>query len=163
MKERKATFFSLAIILGFLAFRLYYIAHTGYDLSDDEAYFWDWSRHPALSYYDQGPMVAWIIRFFTSLLPLSEFSVRLGAPIFTAVSGLVLYLLTAEVTESRLLGFIVILLFHLTPIGAAGGIIMTYYAPQVLFMSLSAFFLWRLVKDGRRKWWYLLGATMGLG
>ena len=122
---KKQTFFALVIILGFLAFRIYYIAHTGYGLSDDEAYFWDWSRHPALSYYDQGPMVAWVIRFFTHLLPLSSFSVRIGAPIFTALTALVVYFLAKDIMKTAGLALIVLLFFHLTPLGAAGGIIMT--------------------------------------
>lgn len=163
MKERKITLLALAIILGFLVFRIFYIATTGYDLSDDEAYFWDWSRHPALSYYDQGPMVAWIIRLFTHFLSLSPFSVRIGAPIFMALTGLVIYLLAKDIMKSSGLALIVLLLFHLTPLGAAGGIIMTYYAPQVFFMALVALFLWQIVKSGEGRWWYPLGVCLGLG
>ncbi len=163
MKDKKYLYLTCATIIGFLIFRPFYIATTNYNLSPDEAYFWDWARHPALSYYDQGPMVAWIIRFFTSILPLSEFSVRAGAPIFAAITTAVIYILTVEITEYRLTGFIVVLLFHLTPIATAGGVIMTYYSPQILFMSLTALFLWRLIKDGRGWWWYLIGVSLGLG
>ncbi|MBU2495208.1 MAG: glycosyltransferase family 39 protein [Candidatus Omnitrophota bacterium] len=163
MNNRKYNLFALAVILGFLTFRIFYIATTGYDLSDDEAYFWDWSRHPALSYYDQGPMVAWIIRLFTLLLSLSPFSVRIGAPIFMALTGLVIYFLAKDIMKSAGLALIVLLLFHLTPLGAAGGIIMTYYAPQVFFMALVALFLWQIVKSGKGWWWYPLGVCLGLG
>ena len=163
MKYRKQDLVALAIILGFLAFRIFYVATTGYDLADDEAYFWDWSRHPALSYYDQGPMVAWIIRLFTLLLSVSPFSVRIGAPIFMALTGLVIYLLAKSIMKSAGLALVVLLLFHLTPLGAAGGIIMTYYAPQVFFMALVALFLWQIVKSGNGGWWYPLGICLGLG
>ncbi|MCX5642092.1 MAG: glycosyltransferase family 39 protein [Candidatus Omnitrophica bacterium] len=163
MTDRKQNFFAFAIILGFLAFRIFYVATTGYDLSDDEAYFWDWSRHPALSYYDQGPMVAWIIRLFTHLLSLSPFSVRIGAPIFMAMTALVIYFLAKDMLRSAVLALLVLLLFHLTPLGAAGGIIMTYYAPQVFFMALVAFFLWQTVKTGDGRWWYPTGVCLGLG
>jgi len=163
MKNQKITLLAFAVILGFLAFRIFYIATSGYDLSDDEAYFWDWSRHPALSYYDQGPMVAWIIRLFTLLLSLSPFSVRIGAPIFMALTGLVIYFLAKDIMKSAGLALIVLLLSHLTPLGAAGGIIMTYYAPQVFFMALVALFLWQIVKNGDGRWWYPLGVCLGLG
>ncbi len=163
MKDRKYLYLTAVTIAAFLAFRIFYIATTHYNLAPDEAYFWDWSRHPALSYYDQGPMVAWIIRFFTGVLPLSEFSVRMGAPVFAALTTVVIYILTVEITGYRLLGFMAVLLFHLTPISTAGGVIMTYYSPQMLFMSLTALFLWRLVRDGKGWWWYLIGLSLGLG
>ncbi len=163
MKGRKGIFPAVILILLFFLFRVFYLATTDYNLADDEAYFWDWSRHPAASYYDQGPMVAWLIRLFTSLLPLSEFSVRLAAPICAALTAILLFLLTLEVTGSASAGIIVLLLFHLTPIGAAGGIIMTYYSPQILFMSLVAFFLWRIIRDEKARWWYPLGIALGLG
>ena len=110
----KYTIYTGITILGFLIFRIFYIATTNYDLIADEAYFWDWSRHPDLSYYDMGPMVAWIIRFFTSIFPLSEFSVRLGAPVFSAMTSIVVYILAMEVLKSTRLAFILIQLFNNT-------------------------------------------------
>lgn len=155
--------YSYLVIVAFLLFRVFYIATTHYNLIADEAYFWDWSRHPALSYYDQGPMVAWIIRFFTTLLPLSTFSVRLGAPVFSAMTALIALILAREVLQSDRKALIFLLLFHLTPIATAGGIIITYYAPQVFFMALTALFLWRLITDGRGFWWYWIGFSLGCG
>ncbi len=163
MKNRTYTFFAYFTILAFLVFRIVYLLTTHYTLSQDEAYFWDWSRHAALSYYDMGPMIAWIIGFFTHILPLSAFSVRLGAPVFAALTAVVIFILTTDVTGSSMLGFITVLLFHLTPIGMTGGIIMTYYSPQVFFMALTALFLWKLIKDQKPFWWYLIGLSLGLG
>jgi len=163
MKNKKYLYLTYALIIGFLIFRIFFLSTTPYNLSQDEAYFWDWSRHPALSYYDMGPMIAWIIGFFTHILPLSTFSVRLGAPVFEAITAVIVYILTVDVTESSMLGFIVVLFFNITPIGAAGGVIMTYYSPQVLFMALTALFLWQLIKTGKAWWWYLIGLSLGLG
>ncbi|UCH63084.1 MAG: glycosyltransferase family 39 protein [Fidelibacterota bacterium] len=161
--NKKYAYLAWITIIGFLIFRIIYIAVTEYNLTEDEAYFWDWSRHPAMSYYDMGPMIAWIIRFFTLLLPLSEFSVRIGTPLLIAMTGAVIYLLAADITRSSLLGFITVLLFHITPINTAGGIIITYYSPQVFFMAITALFLWQLVKSNDSRWWYLIGLSLGLG
>lgn len=163
METKKYVYLTYITIIGFLIFRIFYIATTHYNLVQDEAYFWDWSRHPALSYYDMGPMVAWIIGFFTSFLPLSEFSVRLGAPVFAAMTAVIIYILAADITESRLLGFVVVVLFHLTPAGMGGGVIITYYTPQIFFMSLTALFLWLLIKRGEALWWPFIGLSLGLG
>ncbi|NNG00665.1 MAG: glycosyltransferase family 39 protein [Desulfobacteraceae bacterium] len=157
------TGFSFLTIFVFLAFRLFYIATTPYDLIADEAYFWDWSRHPDLSYYDMGPMVAWIIRFFTSLVTTSEFSVRMAAPIFSCMTAVVFYKLVSEIQDSKKLTFYTILLFHVTPIATAGGVIITYYTPQFFFMTVTAFFMWRLIKENKGFWWYLIGLSTGLG
>jgi len=154
---------TLATILAFLAFRIFYIATTHYNLIADEAYFWDWSRHPDLSYYDMGPMIAWVIRFFTFFPPLSEFSVRLAAPLFSAFSAFVVYKLSKEIIGSSKLVFVTILIFHITPIATAGGVIITYYSPQLFFMTMTAFSLWRLVAQKSGVWWYLIGLSLGLG
>ena len=159
----KYSYLTSITIIAFFIFRIFYIATTEYNLVADEAYFWDWSRHPALSYYDMGPMVAWVIWFFTHIFPVSEFSVRIGAAVLAAMTAVVIYRLTVELTASQLLGFIVVSLFHITPIGTAGGVIMTYYSPQVFFMSLTAFFLWRLVNENQGWWLYLIGLSLGLG
>ncbi len=154
---------ALGTILGFLLIRLLFIAFTPFNLIVDEAYFWDWSRHLAWSYYDMGPMVAWIMRLTTSILPLSEFSVRLGAPILSALSAWIIYILAEDITDSPKVALTTILLYHMTPIGMAGGFIMTYYSPQFLFMAMTALFLWKLTKSGDPKWWYFIGLSLGLG
>ncbi|MEX0267909.1 ArnT family glycosyltransferase [Leptolyngbyaceae cyanobacterium UHCC 1019] len=43
----------------------------------DEAYYWLWGKHPALSYYDHPPFHAWIQGIFTSLSDRSFFVLRL--------------------------------------------------------------------------------------
>ncbi len=43
----------------------------------DEAYYWLWGKHPALSYYDHPPFHAWIQGIFTMVLGQSFFVLRL--------------------------------------------------------------------------------------
>src|SRR5665213_3876287 len=45
-------------------------------LSFDEAYFWLWSKHLAISYYDHPPLIALAIRLGTLLFGDTEFGVR---------------------------------------------------------------------------------------
>ena len=47
-------------------------------LSGDEAYYWLWSQHLSLGYYDHPPAIAWLIRFGTLLLGDTELGVRLS-------------------------------------------------------------------------------------
>ena len=44
----------------------------------DEAYYWLWGQHPALSYYDHPPLQAWIQGLTTALLGQSFLTLRLS-------------------------------------------------------------------------------------
>ncbi len=56
--DRRYTIAVVALIILLAAVRILYIRFGPLILSPDETYFWDWSRHCDLSYFDQGPMVA---------------------------------------------------------------------------------------------------------
>jgi len=48
------------------------------DLSPQEAYYWNYARHPALSYFDHPPVVAWLISAGQFVLGKTELGVRIG-------------------------------------------------------------------------------------
>ena len=52
----------------------------------DEAYYWTWSSEPALGYFDQPPMIAWILNLVTSGAGDSALALR-GASICSAIFG----------------------------------------------------------------------------
>lgn len=58
-----------------------------WELSGDEAQYWDWSRHPSLSYYTKGPGVTWVITLTTAIFGDSILGIRLGSFIFHAIAG----------------------------------------------------------------------------
>src|SRR5664280_2844266 len=49
------------------------------ELIPEEAYYWAYSQHPALSYFDHPPMVAWIIWLGTAVFGNTELGVRIVA------------------------------------------------------------------------------------
>lgn len=59
-------------------------------LSLDTYYYWDWSRHLALSYYDGSPMIAYFIRFATSLFGNNLFALSfIGITCIAFTSGII--------------------------------------------------------------------------
>ena len=54
--------------------RIWLAGHT--ELLPEEAYYWTYSKHPALGYFDHPPMVAWTIKAGTWLLGDTERGVR---------------------------------------------------------------------------------------
>ncbi len=55
------------------------------ELNEDEAYYWEWSRNLALSYYDQGPGVA--LAMALALWPPSGVNKRLPSAATDAFRG----------------------------------------------------------------------------
>ena len=76
MRHRNLT---ICLIAALAVLRVLYIVYGPFDVSPDEAHYWEWSRRLDLSYYSKGPGVAYVIAFFTSILGPTELGVRLGA------------------------------------------------------------------------------------
>ena len=67
---------AVGLTLGLAVLKLVFAGSTY--LLADEAYYWVWSRDLAWGYYDQPPVVAWMVRA-TTVLSDGELWVRLGA------------------------------------------------------------------------------------
>jgi len=65
----------LPFLIAFLTLRLVFWFSTF--PNPDEAYYWLWGKHPALSYYDHPPFHAWIQGISTAVLGQSFFILRL--------------------------------------------------------------------------------------
>ncbi len=77
--------------------RLCYLG--SHELAPDEAYFYLWSQHPAVCYYDKGPGVAMATLLTTSVLGQSEFGVRASSPFFMLGASISLYLLARKMFD----------------------------------------------------------------
>lgn len=159
MKKYRILF--LVLLLSLTIFRLFYI--KGFNLCPDEAYYWDWSRNPSLSYYTHPPMVAYIIHIFTLIGRDSEFWVRLGAVILTLGVSILIYFLARDIFKSERIAFFSALLLNITLGFAIGALIITPDAPLIFFWMLSLYFLYRASARENKGWWYLLGMAVGLG
>jgi 4-amino-4-deoxy-L-arabinose transferase-like glycosyltransferase len=145
---------------GFTAFRLYYI--QAIPLSEDEAYYWQWSRHLAWGYYDGGPVVAWMIRLGTWLWGSTELGVRFTAVLLGLGLSLVLYGFCRSIFKNELLGLLLVLAANGTVFFTAASIIQTYDTSQAFFWGLSVYSVALAVFNGRSWAWYLGGAACGL-
>jgi 4-amino-4-deoxy-L-arabinose transferase-like glycosyltransferase len=132
------------------------------ELAPDEAYYWDWSRHLSLGYYDQGPMIAYVIRLTTTLFGTNEFGVRVGVCLASCGTLVCSYVLACRLFSARA-GFITILLLGLTPLMAVGSQIATYDPLLVFFWALTLVALERALFQGHRSAWYIAGLAAGLG
>lgn len=148
-----------ALLLSVLTlFRFWY--DTQHQLLQDEAYYWQWSRHLDWGYYDNTPLMALVIRLFTGLLGTNELGVRAGATVCAFIAGLFIYLLA-----KRLLGPTVALaalvLANVVPLFAAGSVIMTQDPVQLALWAAALYVIQRALTD-RPKWWVGAGVLAGL-
>lgn len=132
--------------------------YTG--LGDDEAYHWVWSNHLALSYYDHPPMVAYIIWLFTRILGTSYFTVHLGALVCFTLFIIVIYMWAEEMFSSRE-AFWAAVTFLFIPVFFVGGTVTVPDAPLALFWVLALWLVYRALKEGMARYWYLAGLAMG--
>jgi 4-amino-4-deoxy-L-arabinose transferase-like glycosyltransferase len=151
----------LVLLAATTIFRLFYIQWL--ELAPDEAYYWTWSRHLQWGYYDHPPMVGFLIRIFTAIGGQGEFGVRLGWVFIGALLTLLLYLMGKKMFDSERAGFFSALLMNIILLASAGAIIVTPDGPQGLFWALAVFCVYQAVSRRRNYWWYLTGASLGLG
>ena len=139
-------------------FRFWYDAQ--HELLQDEAYYWQWSRHLDWGYYDNTPLMAPVIRLFTTLLGTSELGVRAGATVCALIASVFIYLLA-----KRLLGPAValasVVLANIVPLFAAGSVIMTQDPVQLAFWAAALYVAQRALTD-RPQWWIGAGVLAGL-
>ncbi len=151
-----------SIILLAFVLNTYYIKTAHLLLSPDEAYYWDWARHPALSYLDMGPMISWINMLMIHFFGSSEFALRMGANIFSTVTAIIFYEIGNRFFSSTT-ALTATALFIFNPFVASNAFIETYYVPQILFMTILIFLLFELNKSQKPWLWYLIGIVLGLG
>ncbi|MEI7939674.1 MAG: glycosyltransferase family 39 protein [Verrucomicrobiota bacterium] len=141
-------------------FRFWYSCR--YDLIPDEAYYWVWSKHFALSYRDKGPLVAWTIGVGTTLFGDTVFGVRFFAVLLSAGTAFQLFRLAQRLYDDRTalwcLGVATII-----PLLCIGSILMTIDPLSVFFWAWGANLSWVSFETGRMRHWLLLGAVIGIG
>jgi len=143
--------------------RWIYLASGAIELSQDEAYQWIWSKHPALSYYSKPPAIAFIQLASTSIFGDTEFGVRFFSPLFAAITSLLLLRFLAREIGARP-SFWLLVAATATPLLGIGTIMMTVDPPLVLCWTWALIAGWRAAQpDGKTRDWLVVGLAMGLG
>ena len=71
------------------------------ELLPEETYYWMYSQHHALSYFDHPPMVAWLIGCGTWLFGNNELGVRIGTILLTLGNCWLIYALGVRWFNAR--------------------------------------------------------------
>src|SRR6185437_13590827 len=131
----------------------------------DEAYYWVWSHHLQLSYYDHPAMVAGVFWIGHFLEPFAN-CVRFPGVILGHLTFALWLLIMAEILPNdekrneRLWCFALLYLF--SPFLGAGSIIVTPDIPLLFFWSLAIYVFIKIEKSPTAWGYAALGATLGL-
>jgi 4-amino-4-deoxy-L-arabinose transferase-like glycosyltransferase len=160
LAEKRAPRLALALLLALTAARLVVAGFVG--LGDVEAYYWTWSRHLDLSYYDHPPLVAYLIAATTAIGGDSPFFVRLGPILLTAATAWIVYLLATDLGGNRRTGLRALVLFELIPAFAIGGQGANPDVPLGFFWVAFLWLLWRATTREARALAWPAGLCLGL-
>ena len=130
------------------------------ELLPEEAYYWMYSKHPALGYFDHPPMVAWIVALGTTVFGDTQLGVRFGTfVLWMASCGLTF--LTARIWFGKRAALAAALMFTLVPVYIGMGLIVTPDPPLLFFWLATLYFISRALHTNQGGYWLLAGVTFG--
>jgi undecaprenyl-diphosphatase len=161
---------ALLLVAGVFVVRVIYLfCLSPWQLLGDEAYYWEWSRHLDLCYYEKGPGLAYLIAASTRLFGATEGAVRLPMAVLSAASAWGLGRLALWCTGGNARAALAaVVLFLLLPAFQANAQICTQDGPMIAcWIALSAAG-YRLVTRWHRGAdaavdWVGIGLLLGVG
>jgi len=132
------------------------------ELLQEEAYYWNYGQHLALSYLDHPPLLAWLVRGSTELLGTSEWAVRL-VPFLAWVVTAVFAYRTACAIFDRSTAFMALILVAVMPGFFCTGFLSTPDALLIASWSAVIFFTHQALVQKKAGAWYGIGIGLGLG
>ncbi len=126
-----------------------------------DAYYYFYSQHPDLSYFDHPPAIAYLLRLFTSVFGKHVFAIKLADSMLTIGTTFAIYQLARKILpqyESNK----VIILFLSTLMVSILSLVSTPDTPLLFFWTLSLIFLHEAVFNEKKWFWLFAGIAMGL-
>ncbi len=136
----------------------------------DEAYYWLWGQHPALSYYDHPPFHSWVQGLFTAVLGQSYLVLRLPNLISNGILAITLYRIGGYLygpQEANDRFWLVLLLMASSPLFFLFLALAWHDHWLITFAVLSSFYFVRFADIYRAQGWvspsHLLASALFLG
>lgn len=128
----------------------------------DSYYYWDWSRHLDLSYFDGPPMIAYWIKAATLLFHDTLLGLATPMILSAALSTWILYQ-TARTFLTQADSQEAILFWLFSPLTTLDLLTQTTYdSPQTLFWICSLYYCMRFIQNRAVQNLYFIGISIGL-
>lgn len=126
-----------------------------------DAYYYFYSEHLSLSYFDHPPMVAWMLKVFSYVFGKSVIGVKLTDLLVTAGTTIAFYQLARKFFGGFFLERSIYLLLSTMMISVLS-LVTTPDVPLLLFWTLSLLFFYRAVESNQTIDWVMTGLMSGL-
>ncbi|HSU27787.1 MAG TPA: glycosyltransferase family 39 protein, partial [Chitinophagaceae bacterium] len=157
-KGRSRDFISITIII-ILLIRLVLVGCMG--PMPQDAYYFMYSEHPALSYFDHPPMIAYILKVFVSIFGKNVFAIKLANTVVTFLTLYFFYRLARNMMGPARARKAILLLFSTVMISIIS-LVSTPDTPLLLFWTLSLLFLHKALFKEKNFAWLWAGFWMGI-
>lgn len=131
-------------------------------LTGDEAYFWEWGRHPALGYYDHPPVAGWILWFTRQILGESVAAVRVPAVLAGTMVIAVIHRFTLDISGSARTAALTGLLAMGIPVISVLGILYSTDTPVLAAGTLGGYLFYKAVNSGEKRLWIWTGVCFAI-
>lgn len=128
----------------------------------DTFYYWDWSRHLDISYFDGPPLIAYMIWISRQLFGDTNVALIFVGIITLGLTSYIIYK-TAAMFLDKKSSFVAMALWLFSPFVTLDLLKMTSYdTPLALFWSLSIYYVIQYIKTPHNKTLYYLGISLGM-
>ncbi len=149
----------IILIVSVVFIRLAFIPRLG--LMPQDAYYTFYGEHPALSYFDHPPAIAYLLKSFIFVFGKEVYAIKLADTFITLLFlGVFFRLALCFLSKNRALRALILLLSTLMI--TVLSLVSTPDVPLMLFWSLSLYSLYRALFREEKSWWLAAGLCMGL-
>ena len=147
----------LALIIVFI--RIIFIFFMG--PMPQDAYYFFYSQHPSLSYFDHPPAIAVILKFFTWMVGKNTIAIKLADSITTLGTIWIFYKLALKFYDQEQAQKALLLLLSTLMVSILS-LISTPDSPLLFFWALSLLMLHVAIFEDKKWFWVFTGIAMGL-
>ncbi|WP_316823868.1 glycosyltransferase family 39 protein [Pedobacter miscanthi] len=126
-----------------------------------DAYYFFYSQHPALSYFDHPPAIAYLLWIFTAVLGKNVLAIKLANSFLTILTCLAVYKLAIRFFPKFEAEKIIILLLSTLMVSILS-LVSTPDTPLLFFWTVSLIALYEVIFNQKKLYWLLAGVLMGL-
>ena len=152
----------LAVHVLFALLKIIYIIFGRSSLFFEEAQYWLWSQHPALSYYSKPPLIAYVNYVSTGLLGDTELAIRINAVISGFIIGIIVFLLASAILRDQKKAFLSSVLLIAFPYFWIISYFFTTDSLVTLFWVWALYAFYQALQK-RPGYWLWTGVAVGLG